>query len=64
MNVKKGSLQSQNPHKGKDYFYQKGPAKGSLETLLNSENSQVFSFSISTNVLGVDSRSPPAGEIY
>jgi len=62
--VKKGPPQSENPPIEKDHFYKKGPAAGSLETLLSLENSQVFSFSISTNVFGEDSSSPPAGKIY
>jgi len=63
--VKKGSPQSEElPQKGKITFFKKALRRAPYNLLLNLENSQVSSFSISTSVFGEDLSRKPAGEIY
>jgi hypothetical protein len=65
MNVKKSSLSIRNSSpQEKITLRKKALRRAPYKLLLNLENSQVFRFSISTNVFGGDSSSPPAGKIY
>jgi hypothetical protein len=62
--VKKRLLKLESSPNKERSLYQKGSADDSFKTPLKSENSQFFSFSISTNVFGEDFSRPPAGKIY
>jgi hypothetical protein len=62
--VKRSSLKLESSFPKEKITFIKRPCEGLLITLLNLENSQVFSFSISTNVFGENLSSPPAGKIY